>query len=62
MAISNVPFGEIKQDPNAMEGLAPYVAIYAYDPLKPNTQYRVELKMNVEGEALSIASMFTTGQ
>ena len=63
MAVSNVPNPEagVDKDPQAMSGMKPYIAIYAHSPLNPNTKYRVEIKMNLEGENLMVASEFTTG-
>lgn len=63
MAISNIPNKDagVDNDPQAMSGMKPYLALYALDPLKPHTKYRVDIQMNLDGENLGLATTFTTG-
>jgi len=64
MAISNLPNQEagVDNDTHAMSGMKPYLALYAYDPLNPDTKYRVVIQINLNGENLGLATTFTTGE
>lgn len=64
MAISNVPDTDahVAEDPQSMSGINPYLALYPYAPLNPNTRYRVEVRINLAGENLGLATTFTTGE
>ncbi len=63
MAVSNVPNTDvgIEKDPQAMQGMRPYLALYPDDPLKPDTKYRVVIGINLGGQNLGVRTTFTTG-